>query len=187
MTAIKSFQVAHYILAKSNQVKTISKLMKIMYIGHGFSLALKPRALITEGCQIGVIYVNKSMQMKINKANHISLVNSEKYHIVIPSISQLIKDCNNDFNKFKQTLNSVEYDSLLEFEKHILDYVIKSYGDIDEVKLINAITKNGTPFSITHNSYINNKQNKSKSKFISDDLICHFYRSYIINKSHDFL
>lgn len=133
--------------AKHNRPPTPMKLMKLVYIGHGFSLGLDGLPLIREG------------------------VRAWRYGPVIPDLYQKVKvyGANPITQPLRGSIFGSDRGSLTERECDIIRQTYDQYGHLNGIELSELTHRAGTPWSLTW-------QEGGQGTVISPDLIAEYYR-----------
>lgn len=158
----KSLAVAQCIVDKSEVPITPMKLLKLVYIAHGYRLGLDGAPLLDEQVQ------------------------AWKFGPIVESVYQAVRGyCSNPVTTVPGTGGPEAgaggwAGQLTIRELMIISIVLDKYGQVDAVALSGATHKPGTPWSTT---WAYHEQNAS----ISNDLIEHFYRNMISQPVHSAL
>ena len=158
--------IANYFLKKYGQENNITpmKLVKLVYISHGWYLGITDNALIDENPE------------------------AWKYGPVIPTIYHHFKD----YGRNPIKLNNIEEipDTLSKEITFFLEKIWEVYGKYTAVELSSKTHEIGTPWYLTWNKIQNLKSSRTSrfgffSKQIPDTLIRDYYKKkYVLNKAH---
>lgn len=155
--------ISSYFLHKySNQENTITpmKLVKLVYISHGWHLGITGNALIDENPE------------------------AWKYGPVIPTIYHYYKNFGRNPIKLKEDLN---YNEVLPEEiRSFLDRIWSVYGKFSGIELSAKTHQSGTPWDITWSKIHNDKKSifGIYSKQIPDNLIKdYYYNKLVLNRN----
>lgn len=120
--------IAEYFIQKDKNMKSdIMKVLKLVYISHGFNLAIFDTPLIKEKVQ------------------------AWQYGPVIPELYFRLKT--NDLDTISVFYDDVQRLERDEDKKKLLDAVYTKYGKYDGIQLSNLTHKKNTPWDITVNKY----------------------------------
>lgn len=120
--------IAEYFIQKDKNMRSdIMKVLKLVYISHGFNLAIFDRPLIKEKVQ------------------------AWQYGPVIPELYFRLKT--NDLDTISVFYNDAQELESDENTKKLLDAVYTKYGKYDGIQLSNLTHQKNTPWDITVNKY----------------------------------
>ena len=107
---------------------TLLKLLKLVYISHGWTLALLDRPLINDG------------------------VEAWKYGPVIPALYEHLKECERNPITLEDIGVTGEAPDLDDNEVAIVEFVYENYGSLDAWKLSSITHKKDSPWDMVFNS-----------------------------------
>ncbi len=145
--------IANYFIDKSFETGveiTPMKLVKLVYISHGWYLAYNSKPLITEAVQ------------------------AWKYGPVIESVYHLYKNFGSNpiIEKYHQSNRSAKEEISIE-DKEFLDSIWNNYGKYSGLQLSTLTHQSNTPWDIVWNQ---KGGSKNKSAIIGTDLISEHYK-----------
>lgn len=145
--------VANYLIeAKSKEggtPPTPMQLLKLVYIAHGWNLAINDRPLINDG------------------------IEAWRYGPVIPKIYQDLKKWGNTPVRELLPAPASEAGSLAQEEMGVVDAVLKAYGNLSGVQLSNLTHASGTPW---YQVYYDEKQDTGDAPIADGRIKQHFIR-----------
>ena len=160
MKTPSSIQIAHEIVklgAKQNPPRffTPMQLLKLVYISHGWMLALYGRPLISDP------------------------VEAWMYGPVIPKLYNKIKSYRDQPVKAEALEGSFGSSraELDKYEEHMIAEAVKKYGHLSGPALSRITHARGTPWSLTYD--------KTKTKIISNDMIADHYQLLMLGRDVD--
>jgi uncharacterized phage-associated protein len=150
--------IANYFIKKSLETGvgdlTPMKLLKLVYISHGWYLGIAKKELINEGVQ------------------------AWQYGPVIPSVYYSVKTWGK--NCINQTINTLQNEIISEADKQFLDRVWNVYVNYNGLQLSSLTHQEGTPWYTTYHE--NGGINRS-STLIPNNLIKQHYEEIISRQS----
>lgn len=120
--ATRSLAAAQYIVTKSRPAVTPMRLLKLLYVAHGYSLALNRQPLLDESIQ------------------------AWQYGPIVPSVYDAVRKYR---SKQVESLGSIGECPLSEEDRLVLDKVLATYQHVNAIQLSAAMHQPGTPWSTT--------------------------------------
>lgn len=162
---IDAIAIANYFIDKSKMdtkapCLTLLRLVKYVYIAHGFALAILNRTIIDK---------------------RFDVVEAWKFGPVIPSVYHTFKhNSNNPITSFGQIAINETPDGRITFItpqindaeiKNVLDFVWNRYSKMSTGALINTLHKEGTPWKFCYQ--------EGKNMIIPDEMTCVYYKEIV--------
>jgi uncharacterized phage-associated protein len=120
--ATRSLAAAQYIVANSKPAVTPMRLLKLLYVAHGYSLAVNRQPLLDES------------------------VEAWQYGPMVPSVYQAVRKYR---SKPVESMGRIGGCPLSEADLLVLDKVLTTYQHVNAIQLSAAMHQPGTPWSIT--------------------------------------
>lgn len=146
--------ISHYFLTKYGKVNDITpmKLVKLVYISHGWYLGLTDNALIDENPE------------------------AWKYGPVIPSVYHYFKNFGGDAIKLPEDIDVVLPENIVSF----LDKIWSVYGKCDAIQLSAKTHEIGSPWYLQWARLQSNNFSGLRSSQIPDNSIKQYYKDKLI-------
>lgn len=120
--APRSLGAAQYIVANSKVSVTPMRLLKLLYVAHGYSLALNRVPLLDEAVQ------------------------AWQYGPIVPSVYDAVRKYR---SKPVESIERADVGALTQADRVVLDNVLATYQHVNAIQLSAAMHQPGTPWSIT--------------------------------------